>query len=826
MSIIITNETMKELFHIAQSIAKENYNEHYGMPHVLQALMHKNIGLQGFLDSIHQDSNYIYEWADVRLEEFAVTSKMPLEVKPNAAVDILIDVADDIRLTLGLDEITPLCVLAAIVRPNIGFSAEQLKSLPLREHDILQAFGSVTQTFVADQSTLFDPQGEKGHTSFPAIQSYCIDKTAQARAGKLDAVIGREKETRSLIEVLCRRSKPNVIIVGEPGVGKTALVEGLAQEILNDNLPALLNNAILLELDTSLLFAGTTYKGEIEDRFKKVITECKKLDKAILFIDEIHSLLDNKGNGGNVANLIKPELARGEITVIGATTQEEYRKIIEPEKAFNRRFEILSLEEPDADTCVKMISTLLDSYKEYHTIDVDKDALPECVRLAKRYAKGKKLPDAAIDLLDRTMAAIKMLGELSPKELALWKVEYDGTLAAEYDDDTEKVKELQWMYSQLKNRISPILWGSLIKQPEIEAMMPIEEIVPLIDSVYNELLAYSAIKRERVGKLELAAVMAAKTNIPIGKIQAQEKEKLLNMEAHLRKRVVGQDHALKVLSDAIVESRSGLNKPGQPIGSFFLLGPTGTGKTELAKSIAELLFNDEKAIIRFDMSEFKEEHAAALLYGAPPGYVGYEEGGMLVNKIRQQPYAVVLFDEIEKAHQSVFDVFLQLMDEGKIHDKLGKEGDFSNALILFTSNIGSATIIEKFEQHLVPSSSDLMQVMTSHFRPEFLGRITEIIPFAPISEQIAESIFKIQLQSLSQSLLRLGINFTITDEASKNLAISGFSSKYGARQISGVIRTELARPISKKIVAEELKNGQEVAVGWDSEGHKISLIIR
>ena len=610
-------------------------------------------------------------------------------------------------------------MIAAIVKPGIAFSAEQLKSLPLKEHEIFSAFGNTRQTFVPELTSISNNGTGNGSISFPAIQSYCIDKTAQVRAGKLDAIIGREKETRNLIEVLCRRSKPNVIIVGEPGVGKTALVEGFAYEIVKENVPAMLNNAVLLELDTSLLFAGTAYKGEIEDRLKKVINECKKLDKAVLFIDEIHTLLDSKGTGGNVANLIKPELARGEITVIGATTQEEYRKIIEPEQAFNRRFEVLTIEEPDADTCVKMINVLLDNYKSYHNIAVDKEALPECVRLAKRYAKGKKLPDAAIDLLDRTMAAIKMLDELSSKELTKWKEEYDEKNEGTYENDKEKIKELEWMYGQLQNRISPILWGSLTEQPEIDNTLPVAEIQQLIEAVYAELLGYAEIKREKVGKLELAAVMAAKTNIPIGKIQAQEKEKLLNMESHLLKRVVGQDHALKILSDAIVENRSGLNKPGQPIGSFFLLGPTGTGKTELAKSIAELLFNDEKAIIRFDMSEFKEEHSAALLYGAPPGYVGYEEGGMLVNKIRQQPYAVVLFDEIEKAHQSVFDVFLQIMDEGKIHDKLGKEGDFSNALILFTSNIGSTAIVEKFEQNIIPTSSDLMQIMAGQFRPEF-----------------------------------------------------------------------------------------------------------
>ena len=823
MNILITNQTTQDLLHIAQSIAKENYHERYGAPHLLQALVHKHIGLLDFIRKLGKDPGYFYEWADVRIEEYPKTSQLPSEIQPDHQIDKILEQADDIRMKLGLDEITPVCVLTAIVKPHIAFTPEQLKSLPLREHEIFNLYkdGSSLNTFIDPDNTLLGNQAT-GFSSFAALQAYCKDKTEQARKKALEPIIGREKETRTLIEVLCRRSKPNIIIVGEPGVGKTALVEGFAYEIVKGNVPLQLNNAVLLELDTSLLFAGTSYKGEIEDRLKKVINECKRLDKGILFIDEIHTLLDNKGGTGNLANLLKPELARGEITVIGTTTHEEYRKLIEPEQAFNRRFEILAIQEPDVNTCVKMISILADQYTKHHHIEIDKDAIPECVRLAKRYAKGKKLPDAGIDLLDRTMAAIKMLDELSQKELELWKGEYEALLQSNFESENEKVAELHWIYNQLQNRISPILWGSLKEQPQIDPSASSMQIQELIDKVYEELLGYTDIKREKVGKLELAAVMAAKMNIPIGKIQAQEKEKLLNMESYLQKRVIGQDHALKVLSDAILESRSGLNKAEQPIGSFFLLGPTGTGKTELAKSIAELLFNDEKAMIRFDMSEFKEEHSAALLYGAPPGYVGYEEGGMLVNKIRQQPYAVVLFDEIEKAHQSVFDVFLQLMDEGKIHDKLGKEGNFSNALILFTSNIGSAAITEKFEKSQIPSPTNLMQMMSGHFRPEFLARITEIIPFAPITESMAERIFNIQLKPLLDALSRLNIKFSISNEAIKNLAVTGFSSKYGARQIGGIIRSQLTRPISKMIIREEVKNGQEITVSWNTEEQQVN----
>lgn len=816
MSVLISNETVKQLFHIAQSIARENYNASYGAPHLLQALMHKDVGLREFLQSLDKDPSYFYDWADVRIEEYPKTAHLPEEASQGDDVKKIVEEADEMSVRLGLDEVTPICILASIVKPHIAYNAQELKSLPLRDTEILSIYKGETKN-INDQAEALFNSSYKESSSFPSINLYCIDKTLQAEQGKLDHIIGRDKELRMLIEILCRRTKPNVIIVGEPGVGKTALIEGFAEEIVKGNVPELLKNATLLELDTGALLAGTSYKGEIEDRLKKVINECKKMEKAVLFIDEIHSLLDSKGSAGNVANLLKPELARGEITVIGATTQEEYRKIIEPEKAFNRRFEVLHIEEPDDATCVKMIDILLDGYKLHHKVDVEKSALPECVRLSKRYAKGKKLPDAAIDLLDRTMAAIKMLDELSENELNKWKEEYDELLKEEYSDDKDLLDELIWNFKLLQDRLSPILWGSLSEQHQLDNSMDVEQAKKIIEDTYAELQEHASIKREKVGRLELAAVMAAKTGIPIGKIQAQEKEKLINMESLLLKRVVGQDHALKILSDAIVENRSGLNKPGQPIGSFFLLGPTGTGKTELAKSMAELLFNDEKAMVRFDMSEFKEEHSAALLYGAPPGYVGYEEGGMLVNKIRQQPYTVVLFDEIEKAHQSVFDVFLQIMDEGKVHDKLGKEGDFSNALILFTSNIGSEEIVKKFEAGTIPDSKNLMQIMSNSgkFRPEFLARITEIIPFAPITEQIAERIFKIQLKSLIQSLNRLGIEFEISDNATHNLAVNGFSSRYGARQILGVIRSQLARPISKKIVREEVKSGQIIKVNWD-----------
>lgn len=819
MNILLANEKVKDILHIAQAIARENYNAEYGAPHLLRALLHKETGIREFLHSLDKDPGYFIDWADVRIEEYPKNSSLPETATADTNIDDVIEEADEVRLRLGLDEVTALCILTALVKPNIAFSSEQLKSLPLRDAEIITLFkgnDDILTSMVNDENF----KSISAPSSDNPIHKYCIDKTALAHAGKLDPIIGREKETRMLIEILGRRNKPNVIITGDPGVGKTALADGLAFEINKGNVPLHLQKALLLELDMGTLMAGASYKGEVEDRLKKIITELKKLDRALLFIDEIHQLLDNKGAlGSGTANLLKPELARGAITVIGATTREEYRKVIEPEQAFNRRFEALTILEPDVNTCCKMVQFLKERYEQHHSIKVEDDAIPECVRLSKRYVKEKCLPDAALDLLDRTMAAIRMMDETSKKELSNWKDQYDALKQNSTENTPAKIQDYKWHYLLLQNMVSPILWGSLIEQPDVNAMETIDEIEQVIDKTYASLHELSEVKRETVGKQELAAVMAAKTNIPIGKIQAQEKDKLLNMEDALMRRVIGQNHALKVLSDAIIESRSGINKPGQPIGSFFLLGPTGTGKTELAKSIAELLFNDEKAMIRFDMSEFKEEHSAALLYGAPPGYVGYEEGGMLVNKIRQQPYSVVLFDEIEKAHPSVFDVFLQIMDEGKIMDKLGKEGDFSNALVLFTSNIGSQYIVDKFEQHHIPTSQELMGLMSANFRPEFLARLTEILPFAPITEEMAIRIFDIQLKNLLTPLNRLGISFSISDEAKKQLTLSGFSSKYGARQIGGVVRMQLSRPVSKMIVREEVKKGDTIEVGLSEDGN-------
>ena len=807
MNIANISESVKLAIRVAQSLAKEYHNPEFTAAHLLKGLMHKDAGMRGFLASIGKDDEYIAEWAEVRIDELEKNTVTQDEVKASPEIARIFEEADHVRIKLGLGLITPVCVLTALCKPMVGFNANQLKSFPIKERELLDLYIS-DEEIKQVVSSGNNATGSKNATVTTALYKYCVDRIALARDGKTDPIIGRDKEGRMIMEILCRRTKPNVIITGDAGVGKTALVDGFALDIIAGNVPELLKNTQLFELDLGALIAGASYKGEIEDRLKNILKEIKQFDKAVLFIDEIHALLDSKGPiGGGVGNLLKPELARGEITVIGATTIDEYRKLIEPEQAFSRRFEVLQVNEPNEAFAVKMLERLVIPYEEHHHLEIQSDAIPECVRLARRYMKDRRLPDSAFDLLDRTLAAIKLMNDTSERVLHELSIAFNKLQQPETQLDDYK-----WLYSQLQDKVSPVLLGQLQDETQVSAFETVEEYQQYLSKTLDALHTLASQKTDAVSRQDIAAIVSYKTGIPLGKIQAQEKEKLLNMEQFLKKRVVGQDHALKAVSDAILESRSGLNKKGQPMGSFFLLGPTGTGKTELAKSIAEFLFNDEKAMIRFDMSEFKEEHSAALLYGAPPGYVGYQEGGLLVNKIRQQPYSVLLFDEIEKAHPSVFDTFLQILDEGHMHDRLGKEGDFSNSLILFTSNIGSEQIAAQVSKGEIPTSQQLMEIMSGHFRPEFLARLSEIVPFAPITEQNVTRIFEIQLQSLTEALAKQGIGFTINEEATRMLAQSGFNPKYGARQLSGVIRNQLRRPISKFIISGELKKGQVIEI--------------
>jgi ATP-dependent Clp protease ATP-binding subunit ClpA len=828
LSTLTFSSELKQAVQIAQAVAKENQHASFSPGHLLKGLLHNDVGLSGVLAAWGVDIHYLRDWADIRVEKYPKSARLDGTPRADAQAQAVFEVSDVIRMKLGEDEVSPLAVLAAIARPGVGFQKDQLKSFPLTETELLEKAmveAGVQSAVNPSGNGTASTKGTAAATSegdtaaAKSLLKYCVDKTAVAREGKLDPIIGRDKETRMMVEILGRRSKPNVIIVGEPGVGKTALVEGLAQLIVAGQVPGHLQNAYLFQLDMGALIAGASYKGEIEDRLKNIIAEIKQYERALLFIDEIHILMDPQSGAMGLVNLLKPELARGELTVIGATTLDEYRKFIEPDEAFARRFELIKVEEPDETTASRMVGKVVSLFENHHQIKVADGTIIETVRLARRYIKDRRLPDAAIDLIDRTMAAMKLMSETTQREIDFLRSELTAIRESHANGDPILYgQELRWFDRQLQNRLSPILLGQLEEQPELDQMDLPEAVADYLTEVLIQLETLGGQKKETVEKHDVAAVVAHKTGIPLGKIQSKEREKLLQLDEHLKKRVVGQDHAIKVISDAILENRSGLSRAGQPIGSFFFSGPTGTGKTELAKTMADFLFNDEKALIRFDMSEFKEEHSAAVLYGAPPGYVGYEEGGLLVTKIKQQPFAIVLFDEIEKAHPSVFDLFLQILDEGTLHDRLGREGDFSNAIILFTSNIGAEWIAEQFGKGNIPASNEVMDLMARNFRPEFLGRLTEIIPFSPITEKAVVNIFNIQLKPLITLLEKQGITLHIDDEARKALALEGFTPKYGARPIRGVIRNRIRRPLSRMIVSGEISKGSQVKLKLGETG--------
>ena len=729
-----------DAFGIAEAYAKEHMSGAIDPAHILKALLHKDIGLVSFIEkTLQQDYYYLLDWADMRIKMIKKNPDGGKSVKFNALTKAVISEADSIRQARKEDMINEYHLLLAVVTPGVGFTFEQLKTLPLQKEEIMNVLGTGTATNTTANMT-GTTKGSKV-SSLKNIGSYCIHKNQKQADGKIDVVVGFEKELEQIYEILSRKTKSNILITGESGVGKTSLVNAFVQAIANDSVPSFLQNAQVYELDTIALSIGISYKSEIEGRMKKILEELSSMDNAILVIESFDKLMDKQGTLNGTINLLKSSLNEG-LLCICTSSVEGFTKNIETDKEITGKFEHIIIDEPSVEQSKTILETVIKSFEEYHGLKASSDFIDNAIRLAKRYFSEKHLPDSAIDIIDRTMALLRI----------------------ENDKNAEQ------------------------KQEEVEVK-------------------------------HLMEVVSQKTGIPLGNVQAAERDRLVNAEDILKKRVVGQDHAIKAVLDSIYESRSGLNKKGQPIGSFFFLGPTGTGKTELAKSLAEFLFQDDTAILRFDMSEYKEEHSVALLYGAPPGYVGYEEGGLLVNQIRQKPYSIVLFDEIEKAHRSVFDLFLQILDEGKLHDRLGRVGDFSNALIIFTSNIGSQYVFDQFAKNIVPTHNDMLEVMQGHFRPEFLARLTEIVPFAPINEMIVTMIFNIHLKNLLKTLNEQNIDLTVDDKAVHKIAMSGFNAQYGARPILGILRKDIRRPLSKMIIAGDLKSGDKVTLTLDDENN-------